>query len=74
MAQLGQPGCRSRPTRSLPLSRVRLPAGTNRLALELARTSQPLGAYVAVKADTGKHWHQEFFDGDLRWLDTPWPA
>jgi ADP-ribosylglycohydrolase len=54
--------------------RVSLQAGANRLALELARTSQPLGAYVAVKADTGKHWHQEFFDGDLRWLDTPWPA
>ena len=44
------------------------------IALELARTSQQLGAYVGVKADTGKHWHQEFFDGDLRWLDTPWPA
>ncbi|MCK6490575.1 MAG: ADP-ribosylglycohydrolase family protein [Planctomycetes bacterium] len=46
---------------------VRLRAGENRIVVKVGRTSQPYGACLAFKADTGKHWHQEFFDSDLAW-------
>jgi hypothetical protein len=49
---------------------VHLLAGTNHLVLKIARSSQPYGACVGFKADTGRHWHQEFFARGLSWL--PW--
>lgn len=47
---------------------VSLLAGTNHLVLKLARSSQPYGACVGIKADTGRHWHQEFFASGLSWV------
>lgn len=40
---------------------VRLRPGENQVVLKLGRTSQPYGACLGIKADNGRHWHQEFF-------------
>lgn len=40
---------------------VRLRPGPNQLVLKLGRTSQPYGACLGIKTDSGRHWHQEFF-------------
>ena len=46
-------------------------AGENHLVLKLARTSQPLGAYVGLKRAEGRHWHQSFFDASIEWQSRP---
>lgn len=50
---------------------VELPAGSNRLVLKLAQTSQPLEAYAAFKRHEGKHWHQSFYETRLLWAPAP---
>lgn len=48
--------------------KVNVSAGRNRVMLKLARTSQPLGAYLAFKRDTGAHWHQSFYETSFEWV------
>jgi ADP-ribosylglycohydrolase len=45
-----------------------LAAGRHRIAFKLCRTSQPPGAYFAIKRHIGKHWHHCFFDTGIDWV------